>query len=628
MAAFESTFDAKEWIREQGVATSGRDITLHLDNSHLGATIAIPNCASWNLELGSCDNCVGQGQWNQHQGFRGTILDLLEKAKCDIEMNRGMHGEEAAPKFDALLEFIDLILKSDPDEHIVTFTLQVRDASGLCGIPAELSTCVAKDIRFERTEGEKAMLIPLEPAEPVDQLNTVEQIAELVRQASCIVALTGAGISVESGITPFRNPSDGDKGSIWGNFDAAKMTVQNFNADPEVTLGWWKMKRSLVSELHSAVPNPAHKFFAMLEEMGKLGAVVTQNIDSLHQDSGVSAEKVIELHGHMRGLICSDNKTVLNPLTYKRGECTFCIPKDSVDAIDAAYKEDQVPVCPDCGCPLRTETVMFGQPMPLGAVDSACKAIDKADLIFVIGSTLIVEPANQLPSIALRNGAPLVMINFDETRYDVYAKGLIRQKAGEFLGAVAADLEQRQESLATSVALREAPRAIEKSLKPEEVKLARVAKEGSRRGKEIAVNAKACSMTFFCTAVSDPEGNFALLEHSLAAMNAECADIGKMFFSDCSDQLAVVAQIPDALAGDLNCGDWLQAVSQAIGGKVLESTGNFGKLVIRAGVDVYPIKLKELGITAAIQFLKEKGLFACEDDEDDDFVFGDDDFPS
>jgi hypothetical protein len=219
------------------------------------------------------------------------------------------------------------------------------------------------------------------------------------------------------------------------------------------------------------------------------------------------------------------------------------------------------------------------------------------------------------------------MINFDDTKYDAYAKGLIRQKAGEFLGAVAADLEQRPESLATSAALRKAPRAIEKSLAPEEAKRARVAKEGSRCGREIAVNAKACNMSFFCTAVSDPEGDFALLEHSLAAMNAECADIGKMLFSDCSAQLAVVAQIPDALASDLNCGDWLQAVSQLIGGKVLESTGNFGKVVVRADVGVYPIKVKELGITAAIQFLKEKGLFACEDD-DDDFVFGDDDFPS
>merc|ERR1712157_291294 len=109
------------------------------------------------------------------------------------------------------------------------------------------------------------------------------------------------------------------------------------------------MKRSLVSETRNAVPNPAHAFFVMLEKLGKLEAVVTQNIDSLHLQAGVSSGKVIELHGHMRGLICSDHKTVLNPLTYKSGKCTFSISEDRVDAIAAAYAEDKVPLCPDCG---------------------------------------------------------------------------------------------------------------------------------------------------------------------------------------------------------------------------------------------------------------------------------------
>lgn len=165
--------------------------------------------------------------------------------------------------------------------------------------------------------------------------------------------------------------------------------------------------------------------------------------------------------------------------------------------------------------------------MPLRAVDTACRAIDQADLLIVIGSTLIVQPANELPCIALRNGAPLVMINFDATQYDAYAKGLIRQKAGEFLGAVAEKLEQMPESLARVEPLRKVPHAIEKSQTPEQVKQVRVAKEGSRCGKEIAVNAKACGMAFFCTAVAEPQGDFGLLEQSLAVMNDECADIGK-----------------------------------------------------------------------------------------------------
>merc|ERR1712048_1083005 len=107
-----------------------------------------------------------------------------------------------------------------------------------------------------------------------------------------------------SGITPFRrgDPSDKEnRGTIWGTFNAAKMTVQNFNSDPEVAEAWWHMKRSLASELHNAFPNPAHTFFVLLERLGKLGAVVTQNIDSLHLKAGLSSDKVIELHGHMRG---------------------------------------------------------------------------------------------------------------------------------------------------------------------------------------------------------------------------------------------------------------------------------------------------------------------------------------
>jgi len=384
------------------------------------------------------------------------------------------------------------------------------------------------------------------------------------------------------------------------------------------------MKRSLVSEMHKAAPNPAHTFFAILEQMGKLGAVVTQNIDSLHLRAGVSSDKVIELHGHMRGLICSDNHTVLNQVTYKSGNCTFCIPEDNVDEILAAYAGDKVPLCPDCGCPLRTETVMFGQPMPLHATDAACKAIDEADLLLVIGSTLIVQPANELPCIALRNGAPLVMINFDATQYDTYAKGLIRHKAGEFLGAVAEELKRRPESLTLATPLRKLPPSIAKS-HPEEAKKARVAKEASRCGKEISVNAKACGMAFFCTAVAEPQGDSILLEQSLSAMNDECPDIGKMLFSDGLGQLVVVAYVPDTLTSVLNCGDWLQTVSEAIGGTVVEVTDTFGKLVVQGSADTYPIKLKEPGITAAIHLLKEKGLFP--DEDDDDLIFGDHDFP-
>jgi len=210
MAAFGMTFDAKEWSREHGVATHGREVVLHLDSSHLGATIHIPSCVSWEFaELG-----VGQGSWIQHQGFRGTVGDLLEKARSDVERNRGLYGEEAAPKFDAVLRHINQMLHSESVESdAVTVSLTVRDPSGLRNVPADLLGCIAKDTKFERSMAEKMMLIPLGALSPGEQLTTVEQIAELVRQARRVVALTGAGISIESGITPFRNLSDSDKRS-------------------------------------------------------------------------------------------------------------------------------------------------------------------------------------------------------------------------------------------------------------------------------------------------------------------------------------------------------------------------------------------------------------------------------
>merc|ERR1712039_336689 len=146
-------------------------------------------------------------------------------------------------------------------------------------------------------------------------------------------------------------------------------------------------------------------------------------------------------------------------------------------------------------------------------------------------------------------------------------------------------------------------------------------------GKEIAVNAKVCGMSFFCTAVAEPQGSFDLLEQSLAAMNVECPGVGKLLFSDSAEQLAVVAYIPEGRDNVVNAGAWLQAVAQEIGGSVSEATSTSARLVVRAGPDVHPIKLKEPGITAANRFLKDQGLFP-EDDDDDDVVYGDDDFPS
>ena len=279
---------------------------------------------------------------------------------------------------------------------------------------------------------------------PAEQHASVESVAAMLRDAKRVVALTGAGISVESGIPPFRAPTQAEaeaSGSIWGRFDAAKMTVQGFNHDAEMAKYWWALKHSLLPKFSAAAPNPAHKLFGELHRAGKLRAVVTQNIDSLHQAGGVPAESVIELHGNMRGLICSDNETTLNPLPYRQGACDYRCSHE--DALRCNYHADTaLPLCPKCGAPLRTETVMFGQPMPEKELEAARLAMAEADCLVVVGSTLIVEPANTLPGIALLSGAKLLMVNFDGTKYDEYCEALVRQPAGEFFGRVSEQMQQ------------------------------------------------------------------------------------------------------------------------------------------------------------------------------------------
>jgi len=189
------------------------------------------------------------------------------------------------------------------------------------------------------------------------------------------------------------------------------------------------MKRKLMNEMSMAEPNPAHCFFGELEKRGKLAGVITQNIDSLHQRGGVPGEKVNELHGHMRRLICSDYRTTLNPEPFGTGTCDYACDTSACGHAD-------VPTCPKCGSPLRTETVMFEQSMPNGAVEEARTTIQNSDLLVVIGSTLIVRPANELPAEALRRGIPVIMVNFDDTCYDSNAISLVRQPAGIFFDEV------------------------------------------------------------------------------------------------------------------------------------------------------------------------------------------------
>eukprot|EP00439_Symbiodinium_sp_Y106_P039494 s3048_g4.t2 len=353
----------------------------------LYARLCLANAAQWQLpelEVGQDSFC--------HRGFDGKASEFLRSARREVWEARERYPESSHAAFDAFLESLDAALLGEKD-----LTLIVRDPSGL----SKLDTCETKVEYFERTVRDDFAL-GLEYPLPTRQRNDAKSVAKIIRRARHIVALTGAGISVESGITPFRKPSPSDSaGAIWDEFDAQQMTVGNFNHDGDVRAKWWVMKRKLMNEMSMAEPNPAHCFFGELEKRGKLAGVITQNIDSLHQRGGVPGEKVNELHGHMRRLICSDYRTTLNPEPFGTGTCDYA--------------------CDTSAC---------------GHADEARTTIQNSDLLVVIGSTLIVRPANELPAEALRRGIPVIMVNFDDTCYDSNAISLVRQPAGIFFDEV------------------------------------------------------------------------------------------------------------------------------------------------------------------------------------------------
>ncbi|CAJ1335996.1 unnamed protein product [Effrenium voratum] len=408
-----ASFDARDHLH--ALPSQGCHIRVSVGTGDLDFPIAISNAALWRMpELE-----VEQGSL-QHQGFQGSLRLFLERVQREVEEAKARYPESAWKSFDLFLRRLEGVLAGDSGK----LSLEVRDPSGLSHVDAGLSPELNA---FERSVREDWSLGVDYPRPR--QRSDAKSVARLVQKSSRIVALTGAGISVESGLTPFRS---GDKGgAIWKEFDPRQMTVKNFNNDPEVRAAWWSLERKLHREISAAEPNPGHRFFGMLERRGKLHAVITQNIDSLHQKGGVSDRNMNELHGHMRTIICADQRTRLNPEVFGEGVCDY-----SAGGMDQV-SDAAVPLCPKCTAPLRSETVMFEQAMPDGAVESAREAVIGADLLIVVGSTLIVAPANELPGEALRRNTPVVLVNFDETRYDDHVHVLVRQPAGKFFAEVA-----------------------------------------------------------------------------------------------------------------------------------------------------------------------------------------------
>ncbi len=226
------------------------------------------------------------------------------------------------------------------------------------------------------------------------------------------MALTGAGISTESGIPDFRSP-----GGLWDEFDPLEYgSIQAFRADPAKV---WRFYAPRFSALSDAEPNAAHLALAQLERLGLLDAVITQNIDCLHERAG--SKNVLEVHGSIR-----------------TSSCPGCGASYSLDEVLAFLDRSDVPVCPDCGGVLRPDVVFFGELLPADTIDRVYSLARSARLLLVIGSSLEVHPVAGLPLETLEAGGALAIVNRGPTALDSRASLKVEGSAGAILGAVVA----------------------------------------------------------------------------------------------------------------------------------------------------------------------------------------------
>jgi NAD-dependent deacetylase len=237
------------------------------------------------------------------------------------------------------------------------------------------------------------------------------ELRQMIEDARRIVIFTGAGISTESGIPDFRSP-----GGIWTRM--RPIDFSEFLGSEEARRESWRRRFATDPTMRAAEPNRGHRAVATLVSRGKASAVITQNIDGLHQASGVPANRVIELHGNT---------------TY--AHCLDCAQRYELEDIRVEFERTgDAPNCDACGGFIKTATISFGQSMPPAAMIRAEEETLAADLFIAIGSSLVVYPAAGFPEIAARNGARLVILNREPTGLDPYADLVLHREIGAALG--------------------------------------------------------------------------------------------------------------------------------------------------------------------------------------------------
>ncbi len=243
-----------------------------------------------------------------------------------------------------------------------------------------------------------------------DLRSGIEMLGDMIAEAGIIVPFTGAGISTECGIPDFRSP-----GGLWTR--NRPIPFDEFVASQDARDESWRRRFAMEPSFAAAEPGRGHRALATLYKAGKIPAIVTQNIDNLHQVSGFASDHVVELHGNT---------------TYAR--CIGCQHRYEIAWVKARFDEaGEAPSCSACGDPVKTATISFGQSMPEDEMRRAAELAQHCDLFLAIGSSLVVWPAAGFPMMARNSGAKLVIINNEPTEQDDIADLVIRHDIGETL---------------------------------------------------------------------------------------------------------------------------------------------------------------------------------------------------
>ena len=245
-------------------------------------------------------------------------------------------------------------------------------------------------------------------------MNPEDKARALIAAATRIVGFTGAGISTESGVPDFRS----EDGGLWTQHRTA--SIQDLASSEEARVEFWRLALAVWPTMRDARPNAGHEVLVELHRQGRLDAVITQNIDSLHQRSGLPAERVIELHGTATEAVCLD--------------CGDRVTAD--EACRRVEAGEPAPRCRECRGMLKPATTLFGEELPPGVMTRAEAAVEQCDLLLAVGSSLEVEPAASLPRLARAAGARAIVVNREPTPHDAIADVVVRGEIGAVLPAL------------------------------------------------------------------------------------------------------------------------------------------------------------------------------------------------